>query len=254
VVHEPTESLLEPSSTPAITSRRSPHHHTKDSAQTATDKPRGTTAAPVFVKILPTLPSKEQLDREARDREEKAANDRELVHWTEVLGKATVYLALATVALMVFTGINLLILRSQGRDLEKQRNVMQRQADHLEDQAVQLKATVAQMKDTAERQLRAYVFVDGAVISDPNSEKPIILVVAFKNSGQTPAYGYSFSVATQMVDYFPGLELPELQPRYGEGLQSRGDVPPGGLTQTTLAFGPIPPEDRPAMVDGIKAF
>ena len=34
-------------------------------------------------------------------------------------GKATVFLAFATVVLMVFTGLNLLILKGQGRDLEK---------------------------------------------------------------------------------------------------------------------------------------
>jgi hypothetical protein len=226
--------------------------HPKHSAQAPTDKPRGTTEAPIFVKVLPSAPSKEQLDREAHDRQEKAVNDRDLVYWTEVLGKATVFLAFATVVLMVFTGLNLLILKAQGRDLEKQRSVMQRQAEHLEEQAVQLKASVAQIKDTADHQLRAYVTVrTGRIWHEMRAFGwhlewvPVVI-----NVGQTPAYNVQLCVKTAIrPEPLPdGTDLMAEVPLTGVG--SRGDLGP------TQAFYPpswlnyYVPDER---MEGLKA-
>jgi hypothetical protein len=48
--------------------------------------------------------------------------------------------------------------------------------------------TLRQSRDTAERQLRAYVFMQGAQVMIMNNNTAILATIAVKNFGQTPAY------------------------------------------------------------------
>ncbi len=217
---------------PAPTPGRDGHKQQADAEHTATTPQQergGSQDTPLFVKVVPTPPSQEQLTREANERQEKASSDGKLVTWTAVL-------AWATLVLMFFTGINLLMLRGQKDELREQRGLMQKQADHLEEQAVQLRASVAQMRDTAERQLRAYVCRAG----NPNVREshPVIgqtvfeFFVPIKNMGATPASrmlarGKSVVSATSMPP--DALDLP---PDFGISQVALG---PGQLVKVSCA-------------------
>src|SRR5258708_25271267 len=73
-------------------------------------EPRGTTDAPYVVKVLPTLKTAEEVAQEAEDRDEKRSADRWLVRWTAVL-------SLATMGLMLLTGILGYFAFKQSRDI-----------------------------------------------------------------------------------------------------------------------------------------
>jgi hypothetical protein len=206
-------------------------------------KPRGSADSPLFVKVVPTPPSQEELTREARQSEEKAASDRGLVQWTRVVAVATTVLAVATFVLMVLTGISVVLLLRQGRDLKAQREVMQSQAGHLEEQAVQLKATVAAMEGTAEHQLRAYVFAIAGRIEDAFSAKGGKVVVILQNSGQTPAYDCTVRYDTRLVkDTEP---CPTTEP--ANLAQSRGDIAPGASKNMSIGLRALGSGERAAL-------
>jgi len=60
--------------------------------------------------------------------------------------------------------------------------------------------TVHVMRWTAKRQLRAYVVLDHAVISNLFGDRPTVVVI-FKNCGQTPAYSFSTHVSVQVFAF-----------------------------------------------------
>ena len=83
--------------------RRTEQHAKTDHAdQTPASKPEGTRTAPFFVEVIPGPKSAEERAQEAEDREEKKAADRWLVRWTAMLFVATVGLILATGVLGYF--------------------------------------------------------------------------------------------------------------------------------------------------------
>jgi hypothetical protein len=235
---------------------------------TARKEHRGTADSPLIVKVVPTPPDQEQLTRESRERQQKAANEEKIIKWTVSLAVGTWILALATFIVSVFTGINLLILKGQGRDLRQQRQVMQTQATHMEEQAVQLKAAVATMQGAserqtgevreslrigqetvgtmqrnAERQLRAYVFAVAASIEGAFSATGGKVVVLLKNSGQTPAYDCIVRYDTRLVsDTKP---CPTDEPtRLG---QSRGDIAPHEAKRMSIGLRALGSGERAAL-------
>jgi hypothetical protein len=125
---------------------------------------RGTETAPVIVKVLPTQPTAEQAKQDAKDREEKAANEYEAIKFNKAL------VIIGAFQLAVFIG-QLLVFGWQAR---------------------RLRQTVDVMTDTAERQLRAYVVITSA---EPgwNAAGDFTATVKFTNCGQTPAYNVSIS-------------------------------------------------------------
>jgi hypothetical protein len=191
-----------------------------DTSKVARQDHRGTLDSPLVVKVMPLPLDQSALARDAEERRLKAASDEQLVEWTKVLGVATIALVIATI-------INLLVLRAQGKDLKEQRVVMQRQADHLAEQATHLKASVLQAKDATQQHLRAYL------VAKPGN---LVVEEAFKGSyrlqwhpeivnlGLTPAYDVA-SVARAAIKSDP---LPpdtdliqELDPK---GTGSRGII------------------------------
>ncbi|HEY8094895.1 MAG TPA: hypothetical protein VIE65_02220 [Methylobacter sp.] len=80
---------------------------------------------------------------------------------------------------------------------------------------------------TAERQLRAYIFSDHAKIIGFNTPHPLV-IAAFKNSGQTPAYNVIVWVSCH-IDAYP-LGKKHERPT-DESSASRGHVGPGATFQ-----------------------
>ena len=72
--------------------------HTSHPIESSKGEPRGTESSPFFVQVLPTPKSAEERAQEAEDRDEKKAAERDLVRWTLAL-------FLATVGLMIATGV-----------------------------------------------------------------------------------------------------------------------------------------------------
>ena len=71
-------------------------------------------------------------------------------------------------------------------------------------------------RDSAERQLRAYVFVTSGVIALANGDTGVIVTVDFENSGQTPGHDFTtwarVQVADAHADPFGPAPLPEQWP------------------------------------------
>lgn len=107
---------------------------------------------------------------------------------------------------------------------------------------------VKDAKHNAGRQLRAYVFLGSAKISDPLG-KPAI-AVQIKNFGQTPAYGTVFWIDGVLREY----------PLKGDLIRrSKGspmvDLGPTGALSTTIHWnGPIQEADKIALKNGSKAI
>lgn len=195
--------------------------HAGDTAEATRRNQRGTADSPLVVKVLPAPRNQEDLAREAREREEKAASDRSMVVWTTVS-------ALTAVVLAFFNGINLWMLRKQGKDLLTQQGIMQSQADHMRDQAGATQASVAQMKDTAERQLRAYIVAKAGKLHTKRlgtgESRYLEWHPQIINTGQTPAYDVRLVATSGIRDepLPPGASLiTELDPK---GVGSQGTL------------------------------
>jgi len=119
---------------------------------------RGTKEFPLSVELINTEKSKEETEREAKREEDKSFHE----YWLNIL---TGILATSTAALAIITGF----LVSYTKKLWGA-----------------TKSLMEGAKDTAERQLRAYMGIESA--SATFSVSSLIVHVAIKNSGQTPAY------------------------------------------------------------------
>jgi len=142
-------------------SGRPQQSQSQSAQQQPADNQRGTEQAPLVVKVLPAPKTNEETAQEAKDRSEKAANDRELVIYSRDLDILT--------AILIAVGLLQLFVFGY--------------------QALKLRQTVKTMEDTAERQLRAYVFItDGNISIDPTTFR---IFIKLRNSAQTPGYEFS---------------------------------------------------------------
>jgi hypothetical protein len=144
---------------------------------------RGTEQVPLVVKTITPERSQDDIQRE----KEKAELDRktvqltgDLVSYTWLLFVATSLLALATAGLAAVAFFQMRDARKSMAHSITLTNAAVAHADHAE-------RAIKVAEDTAERQLRAYVFVGQAVVLDPDGPNPR-LDIRFINSGQTPAY------------------------------------------------------------------
>jgi hypothetical protein len=122
-------------------------------------------------------------------------------------------------------------------------------------QFVALIATWLAMRDTARRQLRAYVFVSRANISNATEGNgPVQSRVVIKNFGQTPAYkvvninGFAFDQYPPP----PTLNLTIADHEFGTAGRSRSDLGPTqseGMTET-LRRPPLNAAERAALMNG----
>lgn len=81
-------------------------------------------------------------------------------------------------------------------------------------------------EDTAERELRAYLFTDSAKIASPPSNQGGSITLVLKNFGLTPVYNYTLSWGVRVVSAIPGGVAPDV-PEVTPSDQLRGPLPPG---------------------------
>tara|TARA_R110000868_G_scaffold33892_4_gene122748 strand:+ start:552 stop:1418 length:867 start_codon:yes stop_codon:yes gene_type:complete len=101
-------------------------------------------------------------------------------------------------------------------------------ADHTKNMLNTAKEGVVDARLNAERQLRAYVYVDGISISWAGRVPEAVVVI--KNLGQTPAYRTTnvFFIGDGEDNDFANFEY--------EHPLSRDDLPPGGIRKATIKF------------------
>jgi hypothetical protein len=136
-------------------------------------------------------------------------------------------LALFTLGLVIVAGVQLRFFYVQLRLIRESLDDAKKAADAAERAADATTASVDLARTTAERQLRAYIVGTlSSKIRGFNTPKPIT-TLAFKNSGQTPAY--NVRVWTSSAVAVHPMEAPPARPdgAPGEGA-SVGVIGPGG--------------------------
>jgi hypothetical protein len=128
-------------------------------------------------------------------------------------------LAAYTFWLATFTGLLAIIAIAQGFFLIRADKTARISAEAAS-------ASLELSKTTAQRQLRAYVHVSGAIVRDPLDNMKRRVVLSTKNYGQTPAYDVTMWIVT-CVREFPLTESKLGPPPHGfrKGKQI---LPPGG--------------------------
>jgi hypothetical protein len=159
----------QPSPSPAKPNQP-PQHQTGSSQQQTSRNQNITVKSPIEIKLLNTGKTPEETKQEAEDRKEKSSSDWWMVGLTGVLG------FLAFLQLLAFI-------------------VQARVASR----------TVNTMADTAQKELRAYVFIESASIGNTaigQNPKPGFTI---KNFGKTPAYEVSILLGYGFGDSFEKL-------------------------------------------------
>jgi hypothetical protein len=169
--------------------RSPPQSHSSQTEQDTSEEPRGTTKAPFVVKVLPALKTAEETANEAQDRREKSSTDWWIMAFTGAVALFTFMLVGATV----------LLYRAGERQL-------------------------VHASDTAERQLRAYVFLENAHHAGDGIGS-VEVTFRIKNFGLTPAHNVKVLSLAEAVDWNDGnptIPVPTTEP------QSFGSMAPNG--------------------------
>ncbi|QOJ34144.1 MAG: hypothetical protein HRU82_03885 [Nitrospira sp.] len=174
------EASNPPTPTPPKPSHPKYPHPTESNQQSAYDK-RGTQDQPLIIKSLETPESAQERAYKRAERDEESTNDRWVLIWTAVSALAT---STTAVIAGITAGIAIFSLRAIRDQVEANRVA----AKAAQDAADATTKTVKAMQDTAERQLRAYLFV--GVEKCPNLSAPAApeFRIFIKNAGQTPAH------------------------------------------------------------------
>jgi hypothetical protein len=115
-------------------------------------------------------------------------------------------------------------------------------------------------RDTARRQLRAYVFIEGVNIKDIGSPSGPVTTVVVKNTGLTPAYKVTHTEGYNIVDWPLTQPLPSLADMSvlatGGDVQmmSRFDLGPNNVTGKSKRRKPIDPATGAGLVQGTKVL
>jgi hypothetical protein len=140
-------------------------------------------------------------------------------------------LFLATLLLWVFTALLWWTTKKAVADGEKAvetANAAVVAANRHADESANL---VAVTRDTAERQLRAYVMVESAVVKNIQEMGEPSILVTIRNFGQTPAYDATFWFGPGWDRYPPSVEPP---PFPSEAHLVRHPIGPGGRTEMNM--------------------
>lgn len=111
----------------------------------------------------------------------------------------------------------------------------------------------AEAKSTAERQLRAYVFVESSRISNWEQPENIEIKIIIKNFGQTPATDFRIRQMT-CVAAFPPIAIPEPTQQAMADMENFGSLAPQGAVTTTIEHATFSPADREGITNGTRAF
>jgi hypothetical protein len=161
--------------------------------------PRGTKDSPVFIETLERQVDRDDKVEERKYRENETSINKRLVFFTGLM----LLVALGQAALFFY---QLRLMRKTMIDTEKAASAAQKSAEVAE-------KTVEIMSDTAQRQLRAYIFVktdDKSVVLDSDSVLTVTTIV--KNFGQTPAHNIITSqhIGTYVLPISPDNPLDNL--------------------------------------------
>jgi hypothetical protein len=176
---------------------------------------QGTEASPFFIKLIPTPKTLAEAAQDAKDREEKTANDRKLVEFTRKLVIATGILAAIGFLQLAVFGYQAYQLRETVQAATDQSKAMERsiaEANRLasamenaaKDIAVSARAatdSVAAVKERTAQQMRAYlsVIVGSGVYQEREKNfkfqgKPLLV-----NTGNTPAHKVTFRASAAIL-------------------------------------------------------
>jgi hypothetical protein len=146
-----------------------------------------------------------------------------------IVGGLQVWLLAATLSAM----------RRQGLSMRRQTTHIRRSASAARKSANAAAATVKIMQETAEKQLRAYVYVVAASRQSDGIREPT-LRVQIKNAGQTPAYDCVRYAVEAVSPTFP--QLPENFETFPVKLEKyKSPIPPGESVEiVTTAVQPDP--------------
>jgi hypothetical protein len=174
-----------------------PQIHTEQSTKATDVQPKGTEQAPFFVEVIPGQKSAQERAEETQDRVDNQTLERRLADWTVVLAIATVGLIIATGVLGV---IGYLELRSTDKTIQASAQLAQSAIA-----ANQIAVT------NAEQQLRAYVTVQevhmqvhrhpdrmsgyGQIV--PGNPHTYRFSVILKNGGATPAINARINISCE---------------------------------------------------------
>jgi hypothetical protein len=173
----------------------------------------------------------------AEPQEEKADAEVALVYLTAALAFFTFLLWISTQSLAaeaVVTG------RRQATEVRESLDIGRR--------------TVETMQANANMQLRAYVAVEDAVISDPLSDDEVRIAVHIKNFGQTPAADFRCRFAVIVVDD-PDSARPDFESLAKQwSPQPQSSLAPGGVVTLLTGMSPFNTAERDALKKGTKGL
>jgi hypothetical protein len=216
------------------------------------EQQRGTEQSPLIVKIAPAPETEGQRADETKERERIAESDRkkeksdaDLVEYTGELASFTKYLVGATVALVIATiGLGVAAYY-QSRDMKRSIEISDETAKATLIAAKAAENTLGHMRETAERQLRAHVFISRAEISNIMRDQKLTAKIIVKNFGQTPAYKVASSLGIVPAPFPLVVPLPPEVQR-----TRNANIGPGG--EITLNFSgdePVAVEWQPRFIE-----
>jgi len=119
--------------------------------------------------------------------------------------------AFFTFWLMIFTAVLGATAVFQLKALGRAEQISSDAAKAAKDAAVATRDAVTLARETSQRQLRAYVSVTGATITNFGSEQPVQAAVDIQNTGQTPAYKMTGKTLITTREFPISNPLPDMQ-------------------------------------------
>ena len=184
----------------AASSQEHPDGKSTEGQKTSKRSKQGTYDNPLSIKIIPEPDAKSKAEKDEKYREAKSKED-------GFIAKSTVWLAAWTTVLAIFTILLWLATKRLVIDAGK----------------------------TANRQLRAYVFVDGLGISAFGIGNTPEATLTLKNFGQTPAYNVRVLAvitvvkkASELAEFLAKAQMPIVDPV---------QIGPGGSVYPSCEFG-----------------
>jgi hypothetical protein len=186
----------------------------------------------------PIYPSEQQPAAQATEKQphEKQHTFSGLINFLfpDAISIFTFWLVVATIVLGIIAYVQIDFLR-------RAEGISAKIAQAAKDSAEAAKDAVTLSDKTAERQLRAYVFISKAEISDIMSNQNLTAKIAVRNFGQTPAYDVETSIGIQTAQFPLVLKLPMAIQK-----TKTGAVGPGGDIMLNFnGDSPSPVEWRP---------
>jgi len=166
-------------------SPKEPLIHPNQSKEAPEPDKRGTEQAPFIVKTIPTPKTEAETAAEAQDKQEKAANDRQLVYWTRALvGVGVVQFLVLVVQAFVF-GFQARRLRQTVEEMKIATKATEKSADAAKNSA---DASLIALRPW----LSCEVQIADSLTYTPEGDASFAFKFIVKNVGHSPAMNISF--------------------------------------------------------------